>query len=387
MCSDEDDTITISTNEELEIALDEMSKRDKVSRLYVILLSDRERGDLPEMPHVGKTLHPGIICDVCDKSIRGFRFKCMQCPDYDLCTDCMALGYHPEHYMVRMTEPLEWSGYHGRRLAHHMRKFMKKTSSSSHGGRDDETRKCPFRSGNSGGKRSSCPVFHAAGGKVRFDPSVIDPLEDFIKNMYVPLEESCHEPKRSAKSKDQRRDPSAEAATEATEDPQQEATRHSFSQLLKIFEDNISQFLDPLGINVIVTADNDNATKNKPATGSTETATATAAAAAAAAASATAAAAACSSTSPKDDDDKKFPGEGRKLLERGAKIAPVTSENASQDQAPAQKPACPEQAAEADEWTMVTRESPNISRASSTSSSLNGAIPKQVCCGNLLGDS
>ena len=40
----------------------------------------REKGDA----------HPGVSCDNCDKDIHGFRYKCVTCPDYDLCGKCEA---------------------------------------------------------------------------------------------------------------------------------------------------------------------------------------------------------------------------------------------------------------------------------------------------------
>lgn len=33
-------------------------------------------------------LHPNIWCDRCGQHIRGLRYKCNQCPDYDLCSRC-----------------------------------------------------------------------------------------------------------------------------------------------------------------------------------------------------------------------------------------------------------------------------------------------------------
>ncbi|XP_071566412.1 sequestosome-1 isoform X2 [Temnothorax nylanderi] len=352
----EHETITISTNEELEIAIHEMD-RHNIYKLYISLRAERDPIDMLNM----ETLHPGVVCDVCDKNIRGFRFKCMQCPDYDLCTSCMTAGNHPEHYMVRMTQPIEWTSYHGRRFAHHMRKFVKKAAQHC---KEDE-RRCPHRS-----KRTSCPVFGT--------------------------DDESQEQKRT---KEQQREPSAEAATEATEDPQREATRHSFSQLLKIVEDNISnisQFLDPLGINVTVMAENDSA-KNKPASsaqtkGSTQKPETRA------------------STSSEDSSKKTFPGEGKKLRDDPVSTAatPSTDNVSSQKDAaataaaaatvaaaaaataaavaatapaPAPAPAATstEQAAEAEEWTMIQGESPNISRTSSISSSMNGSnTPKQA---------
>ncbi|XP_011880269.1 PREDICTED: sequestosome-1 isoform X2 [Vollenhovia emeryi] len=327
----EHETVTISTNEELEIAFQEMANSD-LYKLYVMLgsCSGHKETHRPEKEKE-KLHHPGVICDVCDKNICGYRFKCMHCPDYDLCTDCMNYGHHSEHYMVRMAQPTDWSSYQGRRLAHHMRKFMKKAAHC----KEDEGRRCPVRN-----KRSGCPLFN--------------------------VDDEGHEEKQT-------KEPSAEAATEATEDPQQEATRRSFSQLMKIVEDNISnisQFLDPLGINVTVLADNEPA-KNKPAD-SAQTKT-------------NAQSSEDRASTSGESSVKKFPGEGKKLRDDAvqkdsAATAAAIAATATATVAAATAPTSTEQAAEAEEWTMIHRESPNISRASSISSSqTNGStVPKQV---------
>ena len=49
--------------------------------------------------------HPGVVCNVCDNTIIGTRFKCLTCPDYDLCSTCEVKGFHPEHDMLRIRTP------------------------------------------------------------------------------------------------------------------------------------------------------------------------------------------------------------------------------------------------------------------------------------------
>ena len=54
-----------------------------------------------------ETFHLGIICDVCGMyPMKGKRFKCMVCPDYDLCQECNVKGFrtnpcHPKHELFQ----------------------------------------------------------------------------------------------------------------------------------------------------------------------------------------------------------------------------------------------------------------------------------------------
>nr|CAD2159820.1 unnamed protein product [Meloidogyne enterolobii] len=50
-------------------------------------------------------LHVNIVCDSCDKEIRGRRYKCLICPDFDLCQSCEQKNEHFEHAMMRLVKP------------------------------------------------------------------------------------------------------------------------------------------------------------------------------------------------------------------------------------------------------------------------------------------
>ena len=59
--------------------------------------------------------HPGVVCDGCEKHIFGIRFKCVVCPDFDLCQTCETKGKHKEHEMLRISTPRDrgYNFFHG----------------------------------------------------------------------------------------------------------------------------------------------------------------------------------------------------------------------------------------------------------------------------------
>uniref|UniRef100_A0A915LM14 ZZ-type domain-containing protein n=1 Tax=Meloidogyne javanica TaxID=6303 RepID=A0A915LM14_MELJA len=50
-------------------------------------------------------IHLNVICDACDQMIRGRRYKCLICPDFDLCQSCEQKNEHFEHAMMRVVKP------------------------------------------------------------------------------------------------------------------------------------------------------------------------------------------------------------------------------------------------------------------------------------------
>lgn len=82
---------------------------------------------LPE--HVAVKLNPGrnqphyALCDGCDKFITGIRHKCLECPDWDYCEECMLSAgvNHPKHRFVSVYEPLQLTALsesHGAQSVH-----------------------------------------------------------------------------------------------------------------------------------------------------------------------------------------------------------------------------------------------------------------------------
>ncbi|EIM92871.1 uncharacterized protein STEHIDRAFT_136582 [Stereum hirsutum FP-91666 SS1] len=66
----------------------------------------------PTVPEAASTstkaevLH-NATCDMCDSRIKGIRWKCLNCPDFDTCKSCFAIVpiQHPGHSFVRVNSP------------------------------------------------------------------------------------------------------------------------------------------------------------------------------------------------------------------------------------------------------------------------------------------
>lgn len=57
--------------------------------------------------------HPGVVCDGCGQNIRGIRYKCSNCPDYDLCQGCEKKGnvHDPGHVFLKILKPFQARGF------------------------------------------------------------------------------------------------------------------------------------------------------------------------------------------------------------------------------------------------------------------------------------
>ncbi|XP_054921724.1 sequestosome-1-like isoform X2 [Dermacentor andersoni] len=112
----EGDYIVMSSEAELAQALQNMT--DGLLRIYVNIMALRKPavagpstanpaaaglGTLHGAPAQG--VHAGVLCDACDQEIRGVRYKCLQCEDYDLCGSCHGRKMHEEHDMLKLVNP------------------------------------------------------------------------------------------------------------------------------------------------------------------------------------------------------------------------------------------------------------------------------------------
>ncbi|KAJ4002254.1 hypothetical protein F5050DRAFT_1558953 [Lentinula boryana] len=97
----------------------------------------------------GQVVHHGVWCDFCHSVIEGVRHKCLDCPDYDLCTSCITGGgagnHNPFHEFFELSEP-------GRVVVHNV--FS--------GSGEREAAPQPPRRANEAPAQSNQPVVHTA---------------------------------------------------------------------------------------------------------------------------------------------------------------------------------------------------------------------------------
>lgn len=106
-------------------------------------------------------LHAGVLCDGCECEIRGYRYKCIECPDFDLCFQCEMKKLHGDHMMIRIVKPLD------RPFNRHYLKAMMK-------------QRCSFREGCEGkDKEKRARHRNENSAFVTFD----DIMSDIVKNI------------------------------------------------------------------------------------------------------------------------------------------------------------------------------------------------------------
>merc|ERR1712209_229529 len=101
---DEDgDEVVVTSDEELQVALTALT--GPVYKLKAKVPDKANDEGHPGMARGGQAHHHGVVCDGCDGPVAGPRYKCLICPDYDLCATCEARGLHAHHKMIRLPAP------------------------------------------------------------------------------------------------------------------------------------------------------------------------------------------------------------------------------------------------------------------------------------------
>jgi sequestosome 1 len=103
LCVDADgDMIAFSSDDELMEAVKSVS--DGIFRVFIVEKKTHRNENQP-FADQADLLHPGVTCDGCSGEVRGIRYKCTVCTDYDLCSRCKLTGLHGEHEMTAIERP------------------------------------------------------------------------------------------------------------------------------------------------------------------------------------------------------------------------------------------------------------------------------------------
>ncbi|XP_055303023.1 protein ref(2)P-like [Sitodiplosis mosellana] len=115
-------------------ALDfDIFKEQGINKVFVVKSGPVKTVQFQEKPTVASTAstsapnrahHANVICDSCDKEIYGYRYKCLECHDFDLCMECEPKS-HNHHLMIRIADPQDaeicYKSKLGKRFLRHRR--------------------------------------------------------------------------------------------------------------------------------------------------------------------------------------------------------------------------------------------------------------------------
>jgi hypothetical protein len=102
---DEGDRVTITSTDELEEAMRVAASTKNILRLFV---SENKKKEEAKVAPVNTNVVHAAYCDNCNVTIRGIRYKCGNCEDFDLCEACEKLPnvHNDEHIFVKIVKPL-----------------------------------------------------------------------------------------------------------------------------------------------------------------------------------------------------------------------------------------------------------------------------------------
>uniref|UniRef100_A0A0C9QZV5 Sqstm1_0 protein n=1 Tax=Fopius arisanus TaxID=64838 RepID=A0A0C9QZV5_9HYME len=231
---DQLDEITISSDEELQIASD---NNNSSIHIFYVKLHPESPNEEEMIPKDG-ALHTGIFCDCCEKNVQGFRYKCIQCPDYDLCSKCEAKGVHEEHCMLRLSSPLQLKPHYGKRLVHHINRFVRKGVTSSPCRGDDEGPRYSSKEEKSG--KEKCHSKHHR----KLPEQMWTDVFATCLNDWANLPQECPTKDKAEPNPEEKPGQIPEEKEENSKKPV------SHIELLRMISENLYQFLNPLGIDV-----------------------------------------------------------------------------------------------------------------------------------------
>lgn len=208
---EENEFVCFSTDSELQYAVDlqtaiKMSSKpyetsqNLTNGLFKVFVVVREKPTTNSKQEQEQSdLHPGVVCDGCEKDIFGIRYKCMMCPDYDLCRDCREKGIHPEHTFIPITKPArrcmfpgKHRGFHGHGWKHRFNHYHQ----HHHQQQQQEQQQNGQAAGSACGSRHHNPLQDTLNNFLPFiansipivnDPEQLKSVGEYLKQFFDPF--------------------------------------------------------------------------------------------------------------------------------------------------------------------------------------------------------
>jgi len=255
-----EDKITISSDEELITALGSM--HGDVFKIYITEQSveSKTSGAGP--------VHPGVQCDGCELPVVGTRYKCVECPDYDLCQTCEDKGEHTQHVMMKISHPEQRDAifhelfggfgrgrgcgprgrFGGRGRGGHFGREGHFGGRGPHGPEPHGPHGPP--SGAFGGPRPDCPFGGPPGGVFGGPEGILPPwmMRKCFRN-WMKQNKEQHKTQASSAAGCSNTD-SKDKQTHNTESAETQNPEAEFANFLSNIGEQVAAMLDPLGIDV-----------------------------------------------------------------------------------------------------------------------------------------
>lgn len=257
----DNDHVTIACDEELQIALAEMT--GPVYKINIAMV----RGPTGLTAGAGRQVeqgeaHVGVVCDGCNGPVCGHRYKCMVCMDYDLCSQCEFKGIHPGHNMMRLTSgqgPLPNNFF--KRLQKMQERVVKRQMCREKGEAENEAEEPRLR-------RHGGPLGRRGNGGGCTRPT--GPLGAMLQGwMGTGSPDSAEIHRQASEQASEDHKAIHEAVHKAAEAKAAEASNSA--AYLKSVGDCVAVALDPFGVEVDVSIESPNTIKAKTSTSSSST--------------------------------------------------------------------------------------------------------------------
>lgn len=133
---EENDFVCFSTDEEVKFAMEMQtaianSKNLASQTLFKIYVGIKRTNESFSSQSEKSQIHFGVICDGCNGSIKGNRYTCTVCPDYDLCSTCKEKSIHQEHEFIVFDKPVRNKCPYGRQRRFFSKNFSKQQNPSN----------------------------------------------------------------------------------------------------------------------------------------------------------------------------------------------------------------------------------------------------------------